>query len=530
MIVVFIKGQELKLSQPTVVANTVDYLEMKVVFQTSDWSGLSKWAHFKKKNTETVFDVLLTDNMIRAQDHLSLDEGEWEVYFHGNGLDETPRITTNVKVLQVQATGFVCVPLPDIPLSAAEQIAAQSQQAYDTANEALEEVQKVKPYADAAKESADKAAVSEQNAKTSETNAKKSEKNAKTSETNANASAGVATQAKTDAVAAKNAAEAAQIAAETAKSDAVTAKDTAVTAKNDAVSAKNDAVSAKNDAVTAKKKAEAAKDAAALSESNASTSERNASTSASNASTSESNASTSESNASASESNAKTSENNAATSASNASTSEGNAAQSALDAKSQADRAKEQADAAADSAQTITSLGISSASVGDLAIVKAVNELGVPTEWKPTTLEELEGKWELIEEFVSNGAVIRKTEEPDGTPYNFKAVAMKIFNENSESKFPNWGIFSGAKKLVNWGIRCFPGKSMFESTIRRNGFWETYGTQEASNDELSVIPNATGNAYIYIFSASAEQYPTITAIQSVAVKAGVHYQLYAIRG
>ena len=74
--------QQLKLVNTHAVADTINYLEIKFRFLTDDWNGLEKWAHFLKD--DLVYDIPLTDNCIREEDHLNLTSGLWTVYLHGN--------------------------------------------------------------------------------------------------------------------------------------------------------------------------------------------------------------------------------------------------------------------------------------------------------------------------------------------------------------------------------------------------------------------------------------------------------------
>lgn len=127
MIAGFVRGQSLRLSVPRIAADTIDYLTAKFLFQSSDWDGLEKWAHFTKGGA--VYDVRLTDDGITADAHLNLTAGKWTVYLHGNryaGGKVVQRITTEIQTLEVLPTGILNgEPLPDIPPSAAEQILAR---------------------------------------------------------------------------------------------------------------------------------------------------------------------------------------------------------------------------------------------------------------------------------------------------------------------------------------------------------------------------------------------------------------------
>ena len=122
-----IHRQRLKLVNEHVVADTIDYLEMKFNFRTDDWGGLTKWAHFA--NGDTVYDIPLTDDCIRKEDHLNLSAGVWKVYLHGNEFADgkvVERITTCVENLRVYPTGSLDgEPFPEMPASVTEQILAR---------------------------------------------------------------------------------------------------------------------------------------------------------------------------------------------------------------------------------------------------------------------------------------------------------------------------------------------------------------------------------------------------------------------
>lgn len=119
--------QHLKIINEHVVADTIDYLEMKFTFQTDDWDGLEKWAHFAKNGV--VYDIRLTDDCIRKEDHLNLSAGVWKVYLHGNEYrngEVCERITTSIVNLKVVLTGTLDgEPFPEMPASVTEQILAR---------------------------------------------------------------------------------------------------------------------------------------------------------------------------------------------------------------------------------------------------------------------------------------------------------------------------------------------------------------------------------------------------------------------
>lgn len=132
MITGIIQGQSLKLAAPLIVADTIDYLEASFWFQSRDWDGADKWAHFSKG--DAAYDVRLEESdQITRDRHLNLSSGSWSVYLHGT----TPtgmRITTEKAEIYVKETGTINgEPLPEIPLTAAEQIAADARSAKEIA-------------------------------------------------------------------------------------------------------------------------------------------------------------------------------------------------------------------------------------------------------------------------------------------------------------------------------------------------------------------------------------------------------------
>ena len=121
-----INRQRLKIINEHVVADTIDYLEARFAF-SADWDGLEKWVHFAKDGE--VYDIRLTDNCVRKEDHLNLSAGIWKVYLHGNefsGGKVIERITTNAAILKVEPTGTLDgEPFPEMPASVTEQILAR---------------------------------------------------------------------------------------------------------------------------------------------------------------------------------------------------------------------------------------------------------------------------------------------------------------------------------------------------------------------------------------------------------------------
>lgn len=135
MINVFIKGQTITIPQVKVVSDSVNYLEAQFLFQTADWSGLHKWAHFN--DGDNVYDFEIIDDKITADKSLNLYAGSWKVYVHGerlNGEEIEKRITTDEAPLIVIQSGMLDgSPLPPIHPSATEQIAEDAAKARELA-------------------------------------------------------------------------------------------------------------------------------------------------------------------------------------------------------------------------------------------------------------------------------------------------------------------------------------------------------------------------------------------------------------
>lgn len=127
MILGTINCQKLSLNSTDIVADTIDFIEARFVFLSDDWDGLEKWAHFARDSA--VYDIRLTDDHIRKEDHLNLSAGKWKVYIHGNefrGGEVVQRVTTNMVTLYVEPTGTLDgEPFPEIPASVTEQILAR---------------------------------------------------------------------------------------------------------------------------------------------------------------------------------------------------------------------------------------------------------------------------------------------------------------------------------------------------------------------------------------------------------------------
>lgn len=137
MISFFIRGQTLTVSSPTVAADSVNFLTAKFTFQTSDWDGLEKVAHFRCGDLYA--EIGLGDDKITAG--LNLTAGEWTVSVTGHrteGGELIRRATTQTATLTVVPSGIGdnAEPLPDLA-SYGEEILAKVENIHAEVDEQL---------------------------------------------------------------------------------------------------------------------------------------------------------------------------------------------------------------------------------------------------------------------------------------------------------------------------------------------------------------------------------------------------------
>lgn len=136
MLKFYVHGQRLRMETAVVASDTIDYLTAQFLFQTDDWQDTARTAVFR--GAGETYSVLLTDDRIRAEDHLNLSAGEWTVHVIGTVSGEsgtTKRITTTQVRFMVDDCGAVDgSALPEVPASYGEQVLAAAQAAVATAN------------------------------------------------------------------------------------------------------------------------------------------------------------------------------------------------------------------------------------------------------------------------------------------------------------------------------------------------------------------------------------------------------------
>jgi hypothetical protein len=132
MIIGFIRGQRLVLSSPPLTGGSYEALSARFVFETGEWDGLVRFAHFRREagegaSEETAIVLPLSaDGSI--SEHLNLAAGRWQVWVHGDAVSTengtvTARRTTDTAFLTVKETGAED-PLP-LPPTYGEQVLAQ---------------------------------------------------------------------------------------------------------------------------------------------------------------------------------------------------------------------------------------------------------------------------------------------------------------------------------------------------------------------------------------------------------------------
>ena len=132
MIIGFIKGQRLVLCSPPLAGGSFEALSARFVFETGEWDGLVRYAHFRREGAEdgeegaSIVLPLAADGSV--SEHLNLTSGRWQVWVHGDAVSTgngtvTARLTTDTAPLTVKGTGAED-PLP-LPPTYGEQVLAQ---------------------------------------------------------------------------------------------------------------------------------------------------------------------------------------------------------------------------------------------------------------------------------------------------------------------------------------------------------------------------------------------------------------------
>lgn len=133
MLTATVRGQQLQLRTPLIVADSINYITARFAFD-KDWDGRSITAFFVQKNT--VITALVQNNEITAEQGINLTAGTWEVKL--TGVKGDSRITAGPVKVNVLPFGSVDGELPDISLTQYEQLLAMIGNLTDLTTEAKE--------------------------------------------------------------------------------------------------------------------------------------------------------------------------------------------------------------------------------------------------------------------------------------------------------------------------------------------------------------------------------------------------------
>lgn len=137
MITGFIRGQRLSLCSPPVAAGTWHSIPARFVFETCDWDGLIRFAHFRREEDGVERILALGEDGI-SEVTPDLSAGDWTVWVHGDAVTDgeiTARMTTETASLRVKETGEED-PLP-LPPTYGEQVLAKVTALKEEAAEAV---------------------------------------------------------------------------------------------------------------------------------------------------------------------------------------------------------------------------------------------------------------------------------------------------------------------------------------------------------------------------------------------------------
>ena len=142
-----------------------------------------------------------------------------------------------------------------------------------------------------------------------------------------------------------------------------------------------------------------------------------------------------------------------------------------------------------------------------------------------------EGEYELIEKITSTGAAIMRTNEPDGTPYNFKAVLIRLLSPGS---ITGRGLVYTYSGVLMVGIMLLtpvdtgePQRSCMDC-YARNGLWhveEFPWTPYVTNSEMTQISINAATSYTH----TQQEAPTITRVVAMSLDAGITIEILGAR-
>ena len=131
-----VSGQTLDLLTPTKgISDTINVNSAEFYFRTPDWDDAVKWAHFSNPDymDGASVDFELIDDSITSDRGLNLPTGIWEVWLHGEVIENEEvvrRLVTETQTLQIIESKVIGnAPLGELNPSVAEQIDAKATEA-----------------------------------------------------------------------------------------------------------------------------------------------------------------------------------------------------------------------------------------------------------------------------------------------------------------------------------------------------------------------------------------------------------------
>lgn len=180
--------------------------------------------------------------------------------------------------------------------------------------------------------------------------------------------------------------------------------------------------------------------------------------------------------------------------------------------------------------------GVSGVYVGGDPIPDGYN-VQIDPDGEADALAYLEGTYELIETVTfDEAAVFYRSEEPDGTPYNFKRITVKIKAVDTVTACQWTAECDGTNVAVLYvgglAIGSYSAITGAVNYFQDHGYWSG-----AVDTFRSALPSYNARQYIgfsHQLNKKVSSFPTITAIhnksaQGVTYPAGTVFEIWGVR-
>lgn len=165
------------------------------------------------------------------------------------------------------------------------------------------------------------------------------------------------------------------------------------------------------------------------------------------------------------------------------------------------------------------------------ATVKGGVKVGEGLQMDGEVLKVKKGVYELIETItMAEEATLERTQEPDGTPYNFKRV-MVLFKHPTNSTGNVYGrYYCGAVEIgrgyIPTNTNTSSAYSMHEIMLEA-GLWRSWYKSKVNTKENSAFPDSfyTGSFFKY----KESDYPTIDKILLESLTVGTVIEIWGVR-